>query len=185
VIAAGAAFQVIEPNRGARGDENSVGGAVPAAGDNIGNPDRGIGGKASASDSEALDRGRRALASAMSRWAGVIRDREGLTELVRIIAETGGAGVTGGAVATGYGMREGSEEAACVPYAVLGSCLDLEVVEAANLRVVSGLIAAGALRRAESRGCHRRRDAAGTAGRPSHTLSRWDGREFAMAEEEL
>src|SRR5208282_865140 len=54
VIAARAAFQVIEPNRGARGDEDSVGGAVPAAGDNIGSPDRGIGGKASASDSEAL-----------------------------------------------------------------------------------------------------------------------------------
>jgi succinate dehydrogenase/fumarate reductase flavoprotein subunit len=67
----------------------------------------------------------------------------------------------------------------------LGFDLDLEAVEAANLRVVSGLIAAGALGRAESRGCHRRRDAAGMAERPWHTVLRWDGQELVVIEEEL
>ena len=66
-----------------------------------------------------------------------------------------------------------------------GVDLDLEAVEAANLRVVSGLIAVGALRREESRGCHRRRDAAGTAERPWHTVLRWDGQELVVTEEEL
>jgi aspartate oxidase len=51
--------------------------------------------------------------------------------------------------------------------------------------LVSGLIVAGALRRAESRGCHRRRDAAGTAERPWHTLMRRDGQNLVVTEEEL
>ncbi len=63
--------------------------------------------------------------------------------------------------------------------------LDLEAVEAANLRTVSLLIAAGALRRAESRGCHRRRDATGTAAAPWHTLTRWDGEELVVSQEPL
>ena len=63
--------------------------------------------------------------------------------------------------------------------------LDLEAVEAANLRMVSLLIAAGALRRAESRGCHRRRDATGTAAAPWHTLVRWDGQQFVVSKEAL
>ena len=63
--------------------------------------------------------------------------------------------------------------------------LDLEAVEAANLRVVSTLIAAGARRRAESRGCHRRRDAAGPAAAPWHTLARWDGHRLLVTQEAL
>ena len=126
---------------------------------------------------------RRALAAAMSRWAGVMRDREGLTELARMVSVAGGEVVACGAVATGTETSEGLGEAGTVPYADFD--LDLEAVEAANLRVVSGLIAAGALRRAESRGCHRRRDAAGTAERPWHTLIRWDGRGLVVTEEEL
>ena len=63
--------------------------------------------------------------------------------------------------------------------------LELEAVEAANLRTVSLLIAAGALRRAESRGCHRRRDAAATAAAPWHTLLRWDGRDLLVTEEKM
>ena len=109
-----------------------------------------------APDSESLGGGRRALALAMSRWAGVMRDREGLTELVRVIWKAGS-----------------------VPSEDLDFDLGLEAVETvetANLRLVSELIATGALRRAESRGCHRRRDAAGTAERPWHTLMRLDGR---------
>jgi L-aspartate oxidase len=116
--------------------------------------------------------GRRGVAVGMSRWAGVLRDREGLGELVRLVGtgwETGAAGESGGTVRDqGWGVD-----------------LDLEAVEAANLRVVSGLIAAGALRREESRGCHRRRDAAGTAERAWHTVQRWDGQELVVTEEEL
>jgi succinate dehydrogenase/fumarate reductase flavoprotein subunit len=114
-----------------------------------------------------------------------MRDREGLGELAAMISVSGGAVVAGREFGTGSETRAGWEKAACVPSGGLDSCLDLEAVEAANLRVVSGLIAAGALRRAESRGCHRRRDAAGTAERPWHTVARWHGREFAVAEEEL
>lgn len=105
--------------------------------------------------------GQRALAAAMSRYAGVMRDARGLERLLRLIPE---------------------------PAAVLGTAghdLDLAGVEAANLRVVSLLIAAGARRRAESRGCHRRRDAAGAAGEPWHTLARWDGRQLVLTEEAL
>jgi len=63
--------------------------------------------------------------------------------------------------------------------------LDLEAVEAANLRVVSMLIAVGARRRAESRGCHRRRDAADTAAAPWHTLVRWDAHRLVVTKEAL
>ena len=130
-----------------------------------GQPGRGSGGR-----TDGLRR--RALAGAMSRWAGVSRDREGLGELVRVVGaewETGGVGESPGSVR--------DED--------WGVDLDLEAVEAANLRVVSGLIAAGALRRAESRGCHRRRDAPRTAERPWHTVLRWDGQELVVDEEEL
>jgi L-aspartate oxidase len=142
--------------------------------------------------------GRRALAVAMSRWAGVSRDREGLSELVRLISGWSGAGAgeravggtdperVGGAVRHAGAETGAAEElAGSVRDEDLGVDLDLESVEAANLRVVSGLIAAGALRRAESRGCHRRRDAAWTAERPWHTALRWDGKELVVAEEEL
>jgi L-aspartate oxidase len=138
--------------------------------------------------------GRLELAAAMSRWAGVIRDREGLTELGRVISALGGGVAGGEGVATGAEIVGGVGEAASVPFPDfgvdlgldlgfdlgfdLGSELSLGAVEAANLRVVSGLIATGALRRAESRGCHRRRDAVGTAERAWHTLMRWDGREL-------
>ena len=116
--------------------------------------------------------GRRGVALAMSRGAGVLRDREGLQELVGVVAAEGEA-------------RAAGESAGTVRDEGVGVDLDLEAVEAANLRVVSGLIAAGALRRAESRGCHRRRDASGTAERPWHTVMRWDGQELVVTEEEL
>jgi len=116
--------------------------------------------------------GRGALALAMSRWAGVLRDREGLGELVRLVG--GGCETVAGGESPGTVRDED-----------WGVDLDLEAVEAANLRAVSGLIAAGALRRAESRGCHRRRDATGTAERPWHTVLRWDGQELVVNEEEL
>jgi L-aspartate oxidase len=108
----------------------------------------------------------------MSRWAGVSRDREGLGELIRVVG-------------AGWEADAGGESPGSVGDEDLGVDLDLEAVEAANLRVVSGLIAVGALRRSESRGCHRRQDASGTAERPWHTVLRWDGRELVVNEEEL
>ena len=90
-----------------------------------------------------------------------------------------------GVVRAGRETGAVEESAGSVRDEDLGVDLDLETVEAANLRVVSGLIAAGALRRAESRGCHRRRDAAWTAERPWHTALRWDGKELVVTEEEL
>jgi len=109
-----------------------------------------------------------ALAQAMSRYAGVIRDGDGLARLLRTIAETGDSG---------------SIEALGSAHDPAG--LDLEAVEAANLRVVSVLIAVGARRRKESRGCHRRSDAANTAAAPWHTLARWDGHRLTMTQEAL
>jgi L-aspartate oxidase len=115
-----------------------------------------------------------ALAQAMSRYAGVMRDADGLARLLQAIAEAGSA--SGPMAAASTAGPEGAGER--------GS-LDLEAVEAANLRVVSMLIAEGARRRAESRGCHRRRDAADTATAPWHTLARWDGYRLMVTKEAL
>jgi L-aspartate oxidase len=109
--------------------------------------------------------GRRDLAAAMSRWAGVMRDAEGLGTLLKEIA---GEPRSAGTVLDPDDVD-----------------LDLESAEAANLRAVSLLIAAGAARRAEGRGCHRRRDAAERAAAPWHTLLRWDGQELLVTEEEM
>jgi L-aspartate oxidase len=114
---------------------------------------------------------RAALAKAMSRYAGVMRDGDGLARLLEEIAETGAPCSLGPATASDGADEPGS--------------LDLEVVEAANLRAVSMLIAVGARRRAESRGCHRRRDAAGPAAAPWHTLARWDGHRLVVTKEAL
>jgi L-aspartate oxidase len=128
------------------------------------------------------------LAQAMSRYAGVMRDADGLTELLRVTAgsrqprDGAQARNEGWAGDGGQGTGGWDVEHAAVLDAV---DLELEAVEAANLRTVSLLIAAGALRRAESRGCHRRRDAAGTAAAPWHTLARWDGEELVVTEETL
>jgi L-aspartate oxidase len=92
------------------------------------------------------------LADAMSRHAGVMRDRDGLARLLGLLEDTPGAQVSG------------PPEAGP----------DLGTVEATNLHTVSALLAVAALNREESRGCHRRRDAAPGAGYPGrHTLLRW------------
>ena len=88
-----------------------------------------------------------------------MRDADGLKRLLDIIGDANSALGAGG--------------------------LYLDDVEAANLRTVSLVIASGALRRAESRGCHRRSDATQTAAAPWHTLARWDGHELVMSEEKL
>jgi L-aspartate oxidase len=118
--------------------------------------------------------GRAALAQAMSRCAGVMRDGDGLTRLLELIAETRGPcslAVPGGSSSPGDLDR--------------ALDLDLESVEAANLRAVSLLIAVGARRRSESRGCHRRLDAADTAAAPWHTLVRWDGHKLLVTKETM
>jgi len=73
---------------------------------------------------------RPALAAAMSRYAGVRRDREDLERLGQTLAKAPTA----------------------------GPGLDLATVEATNLHAVSALVAFAALARSESRGCHRWRD---------------------------
>jgi L-aspartate oxidase len=89
--------------------------------------------------------GRTALAAAMSRHAGVVRDRDGLEHLLGTLARAplGGAG------------------------------LDLAVVETTSLHTVCTLVTVAALARAESRGCHRRRDVpADSRQRARHTVLR-------------
>jgi L-aspartate oxidase len=102
------------------------------------------------------------LAAAMSRYAGVMRDQEGLERLVRTLE-----GAEGARRETAATVRDNG--------------LDLDTVEATNLHAVSALIAAGALRRTESRGCHRRRDAPEAAREAWHTLVRWDGRRLPVS----
>jgi L-aspartate oxidase len=126
---------------------------------------------------------RRELTHAMSRYAGVMRDANGLTELLRVIADAGTPSrpvttTTTPAVTTATAALAASDGAA----GPADPALELEEVEAANLRTVSLLIAVGALRRAESRGCHRRRDATETSDVPRHTLARWDGQELVVFE---
>ena len=142
-----------------------------------------IPGKATESPNRGESADRRELALAMSQYAGVMRDADGLAELLRVI------GIPGDIPGPKAGDIPGSN-APMAPIEAGESAnepgrLELADVEALNLRTVSLLIAAGAQRRAESRGCHRRRDAAETAATPWHTLARWDGRELVMSEEEL
>jgi len=141
--------------------------ANPSGDASVASRGRGAAGRAAAGRG-AADRGE--LTRAMSRYAGVMRDADGLSELLQVITDAGPALGRGG---TGRVRAEAS------------GVLELEVVEAANLRTVSLLIAAGALRRAESRGCHRRRDALETAAAPWHTLARWDGQELMVTKEAL
>jgi L-aspartate oxidase len=97
---------------------------------------------------------RPALAAAMSRHAGVARDREGLEGLRQMLAQARPA---------------------------VGR-LDLATAEATNLHVVSVLVTTAALARSESRGCHRWRDAplAMSAGPARHTVVRAaDGQRWA------
>jgi len=92
--------------------------------------------------------GRPALAAAMSRHAGVARDREGLEHLQQMLGQA----------------RPASRP------------LDLATAEAASLHAVSVLVAAAALARGESRGCHRWRNTplAGPDARARHTVLRVD-----------
>jgi L-aspartate oxidase len=91
---------------------------------------------------------RPALAAAMSRHAGVVRDAGGLESLLEIL-----------------------EQAPPAP-----GGLDLAAAEATSLHAVSVLVAVSALARTESRGCHRWRDVPPTSGGGAfHTVLRVDG----------
>ena len=97
--------------------------------------------------------GRSALAAAMSRYAGVLRDRDGLRLLLRAVQQA----------PAGDGR------------------LDLAVVEATSLHTVSALVTVAALSRAESRGCHRWRDIPAAAGGPArHSVLRVAGGEVQV-----
>jgi L-aspartate oxidase len=87
------------------------------------------------------------IASAMSRYASVVRDGAGLEHLLRLLAAAPPAGPS----------------PAAPP-------LDLATVEATNLHAVSVLVAVAALARAESRGCHRRSDAPATWPGPAERI---------------
>jgi L-aspartate oxidase len=88
---------------------------------------------------------RTALATAMSRYAGVVRDHEGLERLLALL-----------------------EKAPPAP-----GQPDLATVEATSLHTVSVLVAASALARSESRGCHRWAGLPATSGEPAgHTVLR-------------
>ncbi len=78
---------------------------------------------------------RPALAAAMSRHAGVLRDATGLDDIRQALEQ---------APQAGQDPRNGT--------------LDVATAEAANLHAVSLLVATAALARAESRGCHRWQD---------------------------
>jgi L-aspartate oxidase len=91
---------------------------------------------------------RPALAAAMSRHAGVVRDTGGLESLLEVLEQA--------------------------PSAAGG--LDLATAEATSLHTVSVLVAVSALARTESRGCHRWRDVPATSdGGALHTVLRVDG----------
>jgi L-aspartate oxidase len=121
------------------------------------------------------------LAVAMSRYAGVLRDADGLERLAAIIRGAARREQPSGIAATGRdgaAAGERDEDGAETPRPSLAA------VEAANLREVSGLIAAAALHRTESRGCHRRSDARETAVSARHTLVRLDGERINVSWEE-
>jgi L-aspartate oxidase len=124
---------------------------------------------------------RATLAGAMSRHAGVVRDRDGLEELLRaaaaVPARTLGPAKTRVPAEALVPARSGPGGTA-VPLPAGGGGgnvreLGIDVVEATNLHVVSVLIAAAAVRRTESRGCHRRRDFPDSWQEGRHTLLRW------------
>ena len=136
------------------------------------------------------------LAAAMSRHAGVLRDRDGMQDLQRTLDQAppvGGppAGAPpvrrppGGGAPSAHEPARHEAPAQRLDLASVEPArheapaqrLDLASVEAANLHAASVLVTAAALARAESRGCHRWRDIppVTSAGRARHTVLRLDG----------
>ena len=145
--------QLLGAQRGPAGDT----GPAAARSEDAGLPRAGVA-QASApgaggSGAGAAPGSRTGLAAAMSRYAGVLRDRGGLEHLLaRLDAVPPAAG------------------------------LDLATVEATNLHAVSALVTVAALARAESRGCHRRSDAPGTRPGPAQQIGlRRRGRRISVS----
>jgi L-aspartate oxidase len=138
---------------------------------------------------EAAAESRAVLASAMSRYAGVLRDADGLERLTTIIAgarhrDAGKDTSASTGKITGCAIPPDAPAEAPHARADDGTEPALADVEAANLREVSALIAAAALHRTESRGCHRRSDATETESHSRHTLARRDGARIIVNVEE-
>jgi len=114
------------------------------------------------------------LAVAMSRDAGVLRDREDLERLRQALDQAPPSHP--GPSHPGPSHPGPSHPGPSHP-GPAGARPDLATVEATNLHAVSVLVAASALARAESRGCHRWRDTppVNSAGRARHTLLRVEG----------
>jgi L-aspartate oxidase len=105
---------------------------------------------------------RAALASAMSRHAGVVRDHDGLEHLAEAL----------GRAPRAPDRQRGPRAAGP----------DLATVEATSLHTASVLVAASALARTESRGCHRWRDVPPASGEPArHTVVRVDQGQVRLA----
>jgi L-aspartate oxidase len=123
------------------------------------------------------------LAAAMSRDAGVMRDHADLERLRQTLrqvpsADTGAADTrAAGTGPAGTGPADtGAADTGAAGTRPAGTGLDLATVEATNLHAVSVLVAVSALARAESRGCHRWRDAppGSSSRRARHTVLRVD-----------
>ncbi|HEU5418138.1 MAG TPA: FAD-dependent oxidoreductase [Streptosporangiaceae bacterium] len=98
------------------------------------------------------------LAAAMSRYAGVLRDGPGLAHLLGLLAAVPPAAPAGALARAGASAGPAGAGTTSAEAANQAGSLDLETVEATNLHTVSTLVAAAALARTESRGCHRRSD---------------------------
>jgi L-aspartate oxidase len=114
------------------------------------------------------------LAAAMSRHAGVLRDRDGMAGLQRTLDQ---APPAAGPPDSPHPTHEPARHEPPAPR------LDLASVEATNLHTASVLVTVAALARAESRGCHRWRDIPPitSAGRARHTVLRLDGDQVRVA----
>jgi L-aspartate oxidase len=129
------------------------------------------------------------LAAAMSRRAGVLRDREDLERLLQALDQAPPAhfwpahfwparsGPSRSGLSRSGLSRSGLSRSGLSRSGPSGSALDLATVEATNLHAVSVLVVVSALARAESRGCHRWRDTppVSSAGLACHTLLRVAG----------
>jgi L-aspartate oxidase len=144
------------PGRGLPGPllpERRSPGSLPGRGSPAGLPGSAAGLRRPRAGTGVNAAARPALAAAMSRHAGVLRDPDGLERLLTLLD--------------------------AAPPAPACDELDLATVEATNLHTVSVLVAVAALARAESRGCHRWRDVPAVSGEPaSHSIQRVDDGEL-------
>jgi L-aspartate oxidase len=159
LIAGRRAGRLLGRDLAARSASGHPGSAAFRAGPTSGHPGPAAFRAGAAAAETGLDAGvspaaRPALARAMSRRAGVLRDRDGLDQLLDTLDQA--------------------------PPAV--GALDLATAEATSLHTVSVLLAVSALTRAESRGCHRWRDVPAVSDEPGrHTILHVDDGQVVVA----